>query len=44
MPSLAERKRESRRKRGGGAGDEEEELWQNTLQKMHPIYENSRVM
>ena len=35
MPSLARRKGEER---------EEAELWQNTLQKMHPIYENGRVM
>ena len=37
MPS--QRERETEREKGGEA-----ELWQNTLQKMHPIYENSRVM
>ena len=41
MPSQRERAREREREKGGG---EEAELWQNTLQKMHPIYENSRVM
>ena len=40
MPSLAraQQKERGRRER------EEAELWQNTLQKMHPIYENGRVM
>ena len=40
MPSLARAERERERGRRG----EEAELWQNTLQKMHPIYENGRVM
>ena len=41
MPSLAR----SRKGQGGRAREREEaELWQNTLQKMHPIYENGRVM
>ena len=47
LNALARREREREReqaKERRGAGEEEEELWQNTLQKMHPIYENSRVM
>ena len=41
MPSLARAQKERERERERG---EEAELWQNTLQKMHPIYENGRVM